>query len=132
MNIDRIDHLVLTVGDIQETCKFYTKVLGMEAVTFGNGRIALKFGNQKLNLHQLGQEFEPKALKPTPGSADLCLITSNPLSKVVSHLRGCQIEIIEGPVKRTGAMGEITSVYIRDPDYNLIEISNYKDEINNY
>ncbi len=125
MNIDRIDHLVLTVRDIEATCAFYTRVLGMEAVTFGGGRRALQFGRQKINLHQAGKEFEPKAQLPTPGSADFCLITHLPLDQVVAHLQACNVPIIEGPTPKTGAMGAMLSVYLRDPDGNLVEISNY-------
>lgn len=123
--IDRLDHLVLTVRDIGETCRFYEQALAMTPVTFGNGRWALQFGSQKINLHQAGHEFEPKAMHPVPGSADLCLIASVPIEQVVSHLEACGIDILEGPVQRTGAMGPILSVYLRDPDANLIEISNY-------
>ena len=126
MQIDRIDHLVLTVVDIQITCEFYTKILGMELERFANGRLALKFGNQKLNLHQLDREFQPHAFKPTPGSVDLCLIANGSMSDVITHLHAYQVKIIEGPVIRTGAMGKITSIYIRDPDKNLIEISSYQ------
>lgn len=125
MRIDRLDHLVLTVKNIDRTCTFYAKALGMEVVTFAEGRKALNFGNQKINLHQAGKEFEPKALRPTPGSGDLCFIASTPLDDVVKHLGVCEVEIIEGPVRKTGATGSIQSVYIRDPDLNLIEISNY-------
>ncbi|MFC1975159.1 VOC family protein [Chloroflexota bacterium] len=125
MKIDQLDHLVLTVKDIEATCQFYSQVLGMEVITFGNGRKALAFGSQKINLHEQGKEFEPKANQPTPGSADLCLITTLPLSAVVAHLKLCDVTIIEGPVSRTGAMGPIVSVYFRDPDLNLIEVSNY-------
>lgn len=125
MNISRIDHLVLTVQDIQQTCEFYTKVLGMEIVTFSENRKALKFGQQKLNLHQVDHEFEPKAKYPTPGAIDLCLITDTPLSEVKAHLNHCGIVIESGIVLRTGAMGAIASLYIRDPDGNLIEIANY-------
>ncbi|UJF32954.1 VOC family protein [Paenibacillus hexagrammi] len=125
IQIARLDHLVLTVQDIEETCRFYTEVLGMELVTFGQGRKALSFGQQKINLHQYGQEFEPKAQKPGPGTADLCFITNMPLPDVVEHLRRMDIPIEEGPVPRTGAAGPIVSVYVRDPDFNLIEISNY-------
>jgi len=125
MKIDRLDHLVLTVKDISSTCTFYENVLGMQVVNFGNNRKALIFGNQKINLHEKGKEFEPKAQHPTPGSADLCFITSTPLSEVESHLKELNIEIIEGPVKRTGATGNIISIYFRDPDMNLIEVSNY-------
>ena len=127
MRIDRLDHLVLTVRDIPKTCEFYTRVLGMEVVTFGAGRKALQFGRQKINLHERGKEFDPKAANPTPGSGDLCFITETPLSQVVGHIRSCGIEIIEGPVRRTGAMGPIESIYLRDPDGNLIEVSNYLD-----
>lgn len=125
MRIDRLDHLVLTVADIERTCDFYSRVLGFEVVTFGAGRKALAFGSQKINLHQAGREFEPKALAPTPGSADLCLIASTPLEDVVRELEAAGIATEEGPVQRTGATGPIRSVYVRDPDGNLIEISNY-------
>lgn len=125
MQIDRIDHVVLTVADIAATVDFYRDVLGMQPVTFGAGRHALTFGRQKLNLHQAGHEFEPKARQPTPGSADLCLITATPLPEVIAHLRDHGVDIEEGPVTRTGATGHLTSVYVRDPDGNLIEISNY-------
>jgi catechol 2,3-dioxygenase-like lactoylglutathione lyase family enzyme len=129
MKIDRLDHLVLTVRDIEATCEFYTRVLGMTVETFGQGRKALRFGQQKINLHQLGQEFEPKARQPTPGSGDLCFITSTPLEQVIDHLRSRGVEIIEGPVPRTGATGPILSVYFRDPDNNLLEIANYLNEL---
>jgi len=125
MNIDRLDHLVLTVKDIDTTCAFYRRVLGMQVITFGNGRRALAFGSQKINLHQQGKEFEPKAGSPTPGSADLCFITSVPLPEVLAHLRSSGVPVIEGPVKQTGAIGPIVSLYFRDPDMNLIEVSNH-------
>lgn len=125
MKIDRLDHFVLTVKSIESICEFYTRVLGMEVVTFGDGRKALSFGSQKINLHEQGEEFEPKAEQPTPGSADLCFITDTSLQEVIQYLNFCSVEIIEGPVKRTGATGKIVSVYVRDPDLNLIEISNY-------
>jgi len=125
IEIDRLDHLVLTVADIERTCAFYRDVLGMAVETFGAGRTALKFGAQKFNLHQHGREFEPKALRPTPGSADLCLIAATPLDSVVAHLRTKGVAIEEGPIARTGATGPILSVYFRDPDQNLIEVSNY-------
>ena len=123
--IDRIDHLVLTVRDIESTCAFYTRALGMTVVSFGEGRKALAFGRQKFNLHQAGREFEPKADRPTSGSADLCLITTTPIADVKRHLDSCGVAIELGPVPRTGATGPITSLYIRDPDRNLVEISNY-------
>jgi catechol 2,3-dioxygenase-like lactoylglutathione lyase family enzyme len=125
MKIDHIDHIVLTVRDIDATCEFYSRVLGMQVSVFGEGRKALSFGNQKINLHEAGKEFEPKAEKPTPGSADLCFITDTPLEQVAVHIRTCGVDIIEGPVRRTGAVGPIESVYLRDPDRNLIEVSNY-------
>jgi catechol 2,3-dioxygenase-like lactoylglutathione lyase family enzyme len=124
MQIDRIDHVVLTVRDSEASCAFYQRVLGMKVVTFEGGRKALAFGNQKFNLHQAGKEFEPKADQPTPGSADFCLITSTPIAEVVAHLESCGVRILEGPVQRTGASGPILSVYFRDPDLNLIEVSN--------
>jgi catechol 2,3-dioxygenase-like lactoylglutathione lyase family enzyme len=111
MKIDAIDHVVLTVKDIEATCAFYTRALGMTAVTFAPGRKALAFGSQKFNLHQQGKEFEPKALNPTPGSADLCLITALEMTKVISHLQACGVDLLEGPVKRTGAVGTLVSVY---------------------
>ena len=125
MRIDRLDHLVLTVADIDATVDFYTRVLGMEAVTFGAGRTALGFGRSKINLHRAGHEFEPKAHRPTPGSADLCLIADGSLDQVIEELAGRGVPIEEGPVERTGATGPIRSVYFRDPDRNLIEVSTY-------
>lgn len=125
MKVKKIDHLVLTVKDIEHSIEFYTKVLGMDVILFGNGRKALAFGDQKINLHETGKEFEPKAIKPTPGSADLCFITDDPFEQFIKHLESIGVIIIEGPVKRTGACGTLNSVYIRDPDENLIEISNY-------
>lgn len=123
--IATLDHLVLTVADIERTVEFYCGVLGMERVTFGSGRTALAFGRQKINLHQHGREFEPKALAPTPGSADLCFVASLPLEQVAARLTAAGVAIEEGPVARTGAVGPITSVYVRDLDGNLIEISAY-------
>ena len=124
--IDRIDHIVLTVFDVERTIEFYRRVLGMQPVTFGEGRRALAFGRQKLNLHQAGREFEPKAFKPVPGAIDLCFIASTPLEEIVAHLESCGVVIAEGPVEKTGALGPMTSVYFRDPDGNLIEVSNYR------
>ncbi len=125
MRIERLDHLVLTVVDIDATCAFYERVLGMQPVTFGEGRRALSFGAQKINLHLAGHEFEPKAQAPTPGSADLCFITPTLIYEVVETLRANGVEIVQGPVRRQGAVGLIESVYFRDPDGNLIEVSNY-------
>ena len=124
VRIDHLDHLVLTVANIDESCDFYARVLGMGVETFGEGRKALTFGNQKINLHRAGHEFEPKAERPTPGSADLCFISTTPLDDVIAHLQAEGVAIEEGPVPRTGATGPILSVYFRDPDQNLIEISN--------
>lgn len=128
MNIDRLDHIVLTVADIDTTVAFYTRLFGFDVVTFGEGRKALTFGRQKFNLHQQGKEFEPKAKAPTPGAIDLCLIASTPLDEVIEELNALGVAIEEGPVDRTGATGPIRSVYLRDPDQNLIEISNYSTE----
>jgi len=125
MKIERLDHLVLTVKDIALTAQFYVTVLGMEKEEFGAGRLALTYGNQKINLHQVGKEFEPKADKPTSGSADVCFITEVPLEEAMDHVRSRGVAIIEGPVSRTGATGPITSFYFRDPDMNLIEVANY-------
>jgi catechol 2,3-dioxygenase-like lactoylglutathione lyase family enzyme len=125
VRIDRLDHLVLTVADIDATVEFYTRVLGMQAVTFGAGRTALAFGRSKINLHRAGHEFEPKAHRPMPGSADLCLIAADPLDQVIEELAARGVPIEEGPVERTGATGPIRSVYFRDPDQNLIEVSTY-------
>ena len=127
MKVEGIDHFVLTVRDVEATCDFYSRVLGMEVEEFEGGRWTLKFGRQKINLHQTGVEFEPKAGKPTPGSGDFCLITGVPLERVVEHVRSCGVEIIEGPVSRTVATGRLESVYFRDPDGNLVEVSNYVD-----
>ncbi len=124
MQTERIDHLVLTVHDIAATCEFYSRVLGMRVMTFGDGRKALQFGQQKINLHEREKEFDPKAMYPTPGSGDVCFITEVPLPQVMDHIRSCGVKILEGPVRRTGAVGPIESIYIRDPDGNLIEVSN--------
>jgi catechol 2,3-dioxygenase-like lactoylglutathione lyase family enzyme len=124
MRIDRLDHLVLTVADIDRTVAFYRAVLGMRPETFGAGRIALRFGDSKINLHQVGKEFEPKARQPVPGSADLCFISADPLEDVLATLAAHGVPVEEGPVERTGATGRLRSVYLRDPDGNLLEISN--------
>ena len=125
MKISHLDHLVLTVADIETTCQFYQSALNFEVITFGENRKALLFGSQKINLHEAGKEFEPKALRPTVGSADLCFVAETPLDEVIAHLQNRNINIIEGPIQRTGATGKILSIYLRDPDQNLIEISNY-------
>ena len=125
MNIDHLDHLVLTVADIACTCEFYTRVLGMEVVRFGEGRTALRFGLQKINLHPADNIPGLVADKPTPGSGDLCFVTKVPLAEVIAHLEQCGVPLVAGPGPRAGAIGTIQSVYIRDPDQNLVEISNY-------
>jgi catechol 2,3-dioxygenase-like lactoylglutathione lyase family enzyme len=125
---DRIDHFVLTVASIDTTCEFYSRVLGMRVVEFesmGTRRVALAFGCQKINLHAASAVPDPNVLKPTPGAADFCLITSTPLAEVRSHLASERVEVILGPVSRTGATGKIESVYFRDPDLNLVEVANY-------
>ena len=122
--IETLDHLVLTVASIDATTDFYTEILGMDLVTF-NGRKALAFGEHRINLHQRGHEFEPKAAHPTPGSGDLCFITATPLEEVMEYLKELRVHIELGPVERTGAQSELRSLYIRDPDHNLVEISNY-------
>jgi catechol 2,3-dioxygenase-like lactoylglutathione lyase family enzyme len=118
----------LTVASIDRTADFYSRVLGMDVVTFGDRRTALQFGESKINLHQAGQEFEPKAQHPTPGSADLCFVIDTPLTEVKAQLSAHDVAVEEGPVQRTGAVGPIRSLYVRDPDGNLIELSNYSSE----
>ncbi len=125
MNILQLDHLVLTVKDIDASISFYCNVLGMELIEFNENRKALKFGNQKINLHKAGNEITPHAQYPEPGSADLCFITDADINTLLSELSEQNIKIIEGPVVRTGANGSIHSIYIRDPDYNLIELASY-------
>lgn len=126
--ISHLDHLVLTTANESACIDFYTQILGMSLETFIGGtppveRKALKFGNQKINLHIKGKEFEPKTNFPTPGALDLCFISCVPLDEVISRIQSCNWPVIEGPVKRTGATGPIRSIYLRDPDQNLIEIS---------
>lgn len=123
--ISHIDHFVLTVASIEATSDFYSRVLGMKVVSFAGGRKALAFGSQKINLHEAGREFDPKARRPTSGAGDFCLITETPLDTVIAHLAAQAVAIEEGPVDRTGAVGPIRSVYFRDPDGNLVEVSNY-------
>ena len=126
MRVTSLDHLVLTVRDIEATCAFYKSVLGMTVITFSGGRKALRFGSQKINLHEAGKEFEPKAGQPTPGSADLCFLIDSPLVDFVVHLKTENVPLVDGPVERTGAIEPIRSVYFRDPDANLIEVSVYE------
>ena len=121
--IDHLDHIVLTTARTEECIDFYTRVLGMTFERFGAGRMALKFGGQKINLHEKGREFEPKATLAAPGTLDVCFIAAVPLEQVIARLGSCKIGIIEGPVMKTGARGPIRSVYVRDPDGNLVEIS---------
>jgi len=128
VQIEQLDHLVLTVADIEATVGFYTRVLGMREIVFGDPpRRALAFGSQKINLHPASAPFEPKAARATPGSADLCFIASTPLDRVIDSLHEADVDIVAGPVDRTGAIGGLRSVYVRDPDANLIEISNRLD-----
>lgn len=127
MQLDSLDHLVLTVRNIDATLSFYQRVLGMQPVTFAGGRKALSFGQQKINLHPQGGEFQPHARSPLPGSADLCFLTRTPIAEVITHLAACQVPIEEAPVTRTGATGPILSIYVRDPDGNLLEIANTLD-----
>jgi len=126
MNVTGLDHIVLTVKNINKTVQFYESVLGMVAERFGKGRIALKFGNQKINLHEHGKEFEPKANLPTPGSEDMCFLSNMKIEEAMRHVRSNGVKIIEGPVDRTGANGLLVSFYFRDPDQNLIEVANIK------
>ena len=123
MQLQRIDHLVLTVHDIKESCTFYARVLGMEVVDFADNRKALAFGSQKINLHEQGKEFEPRARAATPGSMDICLLCDETVDELTRHLQQHDISIIEGPVQRTGAVGPVTSIYFRDPDGNLLELA---------
>jgi catechol 2,3-dioxygenase-like lactoylglutathione lyase family enzyme len=126
MEITHLDHIVLTVQNLKKTVQFYCEVLGMEKVDFKNGRVALKYGNQKINLHQVGNEFKPNAANPIPGSSDLCFITTTELKDAMKQVLDKGVQIIEGPVSRIGATGPIESFYIRDPDKNLIEVSTYR------
>jgi catechol 2,3-dioxygenase-like lactoylglutathione lyase family enzyme len=130
ISIDRLDHLVLTVADVPATVAFYQRVLGMRPVTFADGRRALALGDQKINLHRAGAELQPCAARPTPGSADLCFLTTTPLSEVVTTLANLGVPVEQGPVPRTGATGPIRSVYFRDPDGNLIELGNLVEPAN--
>src|SRR5258706_279944 len=123
MKIESLDHLVLTVRNVEDTCHFYSKVLGMDIEIFESGRRALTFGTQKINLHELGSERKPHAMHPTLGSADLCFISETELTAVMEHLKPFGVKIVEGPVERTGATGKLRSIYFNDPDGNLIEVA---------
>ena len=125
MKIDSMDHVVFTVKDVDATCQFYAKVLGVEIATFGANRKALCFGLQKINLQQYGRESTLIASKPTPGSADVCFVSTVLLTDVITHLKSCGVELIAGPLERSGAHGLMMSVYFRDPDLNLVEVCNY-------
>jgi catechol 2,3-dioxygenase-like lactoylglutathione lyase family enzyme len=127
VNLTGIDHLVLTVEDVEAACAFYADVLGAEAVTFGGGRTALRFGEGRINLHPAGEEFEPKAARPTPGAGDFCVTTDAGIETVVGNLRDAGVDVVEGPVERAGAVGRMTSVYLRDPDDNLVEVATYRE-----
>lgn len=127
IQLSHIDHLVITTMDVDRACQFYQQALGVEVVTFKGNRKALSFGRQKINLHLKGHEFEPKAAHPTVGAIDLCFIIEDSLEDAIAHLSALNIPIEEGPIERTGALGPIRSIYLRDPDDNLIELSNYTD-----
>lgn len=128
IEIDQLDHLVLTVTDIEASCRFYSTVLGMQVITFAGGRKALRFGEQKINLHAQGREYDPRARHACPGSADICLISRTPMTDVIAHLESCAVPIVDGPVRRSGARSPLLSVYLRDPDGNLVEIANRIDD----
>lgn len=121
--ISHIDHLVLTVKNIEKTIAFYSTVLGMREITFGDNRKALQFGNQKINLHNAEQPIAPHAYRPTPGSADICFITDLSMTQIIDQLNTHKIKIIQGPIERMGAITQLISVYFQDPDKNLIELS---------
>ncbi len=128
VSLERFDHIVFTVQSIDETCAFYTRVLGLTEQTYefeGRKRTSLHFGQQKINLHEAGNEFEPKAHAPAPGAIDICFITRTPVDEVIAHLNDCGVAVVDGPGVRSGALGKMRSVYFRDPDRNLIEVSNY-------
>lgn len=125
MKAKRLDHLVLTVADLEATVDFYTRALGMTVRAFAGGRLALRFGDQKINLHEAGHEFEPRARLATPGSADLCFVVEQPLDEWQEHLADLGVAVVEGPVARDGALGPMTSLYVRDPDGSLVELASY-------
>ena len=125
MKVAALDHIVLTVESLEATVDFYTRVLGMSVRAFEGGRLALKFGSQKINLHEAGQEFQPNARRALPGSADVCFVSEVALEDWLEHLAANGVDVIEGPIRRLGALGPMTSIYFRDPDGNLIEVANY-------
>ena len=125
MEVDRFDHVVFAVRDVDRTCAFFARVLGMEKITFDGGRVALGFGRHKINLHQAGREYQPRAAQALPGTQDLCFITRVPLAEAMAHARACGVGVELGPVRKSGALGEMQSFYFRDPDGNLVEVSNY-------
>lgn len=129
MEVDRFDHVVFTVRGVERTCEFYSRVLGMEKIVFDGGRVALGFGRGKINLHQAGREYQPRAAHPVPGSEDLCFITRVPLAEAMAHVRACGVGVELGPVRKSGALGDIHSFYFRDPDGNLVEVSNYPEDV---
>jgi catechol 2,3-dioxygenase-like lactoylglutathione lyase family enzyme len=122
--MDHIDHVVMTVENVDQTCAWYLRVLGVRSAAFGEGRKALLLHKQKINLQQKGAELEPHARAPTSGALDVCLISSTPLAQVLEHFKAQRVPVEKGPIKRNGATGLLTSVYVRDPDGNLLEISN--------
>jgi catechol 2,3-dioxygenase-like lactoylglutathione lyase family enzyme len=126
MRVEALDHLVLTVADVEASAIFYGRVLGMQKVIFGAGRVALQFGRQKINLHPADAPLQPHALRPTAGSADLCFVSDVGLTDWIRHLSACDVALEAGPIERTGALGPMTSIYFRDPDGNLIEIAHYR------
>lgn len=128
MDLTGIDHLVLTVSDVERTCEFYERVLGAEPITFAGGRRGLRVGDQKLNLHPAGDEYEPRATVAEPGTDDFCLLTETPVEAVAADLREAGVELVEGPVEKVGARGPMDSVYLRDPDGNLVEVARYREE----
>jgi catechol 2,3-dioxygenase-like lactoylglutathione lyase family enzyme len=125
IRIDNIDHFVLTVRSLETSIRFYADVLGGERVERPGKPSAVRLGQQKINLHEVGHSFEPKADAPTPGSGDFCLITRQPIEDILAHLATCNVSVEIGPVERHGALGPMTSVYFRDPDRNLVEVSRY-------
>jgi len=127
MKIARLDHLVLTVDNVDAAVAFYEDVLGMTALAFDEGRMALHFGDQKINLHEAGREIEPHAARPVVGSADLCFVIETPIEEAKQRLEARNVEVIRGPVAQTGALGPMTSIYFRDPSGNLIELARYGD-----